>query len=174
MKISKLDELYVEELRDLCSAEQQIIAGLPETIKAVQNTDFKNALSSHLEQTHNHKKRLEEIFDSLEVSSEGNTCEATEGLIEEVKEIISEIEPGTLRDIAIAGAAQRIEFYEQAAYQSAIRLAEALDRPEHADSLRQTLSEEEAAGEKVSYIGDHLCWGKQATPTAVTNQYAGE
>ena len=166
MKVNSLEELYVEELRDLYSAEKQILKGLATTIEAVNDPKFKEALTGHLAETRGQKERLGEIFKSLEMSPEGNTCEATEGLLKEVEEIISETNQGWLRDIAITGAAQRIEHYEQAAYQSAIRLAESLDYPEHAEDLRMSLQEETAAGEKVNGIGEQLCTDNQPNVVA--------
>jgi len=159
MKIITLEQLYIEELRDLYSAETQLIKALPGIIDAVESQDFKDSLTEHLEETKYHKDRLMTIFIGLQTKPDGNICEATEGLLKESKEIISEIPAGWLRDSALTGSCLRIEYYEQAAYLSAIRLAEALDYPDQSEILAETLAEEMNAGEIISEMGDMLLEG---------------
>lgn len=156
MKLTSLEELYIAELQDLYSAENQIAQHLPEVIEAVQNDQFKQSLTAHLEETKQQVHRIRQIFEELEESPDGNECEAAQGLLKEAAEIISETEPGVVRDVALAGAAQRVEYYEQAAYETAIRLAECLDYSEHVELLGQSLSEERAAGEKVAEAGEMM------------------
>lgn len=149
MKVTSIEELYIAELQDLYSAETQISQSLPKLIEAVQNEEFKQSLTAHLEETNQQIQRLQQICDEMETDPKGNECEATKGLVEEANEIISETEPGLIRDTALTGAAQRVEFYEQAGYETVIRLAESLQYFNHIDLLTESLSEERAAASKV-------------------------
>lgn len=149
MKITSIEELYIAELQDLYSAESQISESLPKLIEAVQNEDFKQSLTAHLEETKQQIQRIKQICEEMEIDPEGNECEAAKGLVQEADEIISETDPGMIRDTALTGAAQRVEFYEQAGYETAIRLAESLQYFNHIDLLNESLSEERAAASKV-------------------------
>lgn len=156
MEIKSVDELYVEELRDLYSAEEQILKAMPDMIKAVHADDLKQALVHHMEETKVQLQRLTMIFENLGESPTGNTCEGTEGLIKEAVEMMEEVQPGPVLDAALTGAAQRIEYYEQAAYLTAIRLAEALNFTQDAEALRESLLEEENAGVLVADLSEQL------------------
>lgn len=145
MKISNLNELYIEELRDLYSAESQLVQALPKMSAAVDCMRLRSAIDDHLEQTRGHVKRLQTIFDDLKVSPSGNKCEATEGLIKEGKEILEETEMGVVRDAAIISSAQRVEHYEISAYGTARTFAELLGYNDHVELLQETLNEEQSA-----------------------------
>lgn len=149
MKLSSLDDLYTAELQDLYSAETQIAEHLPSVIEAVENESLRDELSAHLEETKRQMERVRDILVEVGKDPGGNVCEATQGLLKEAAELISQTDKGPIRDVALAGAAQRVEFYEQAGYETAIRLANMLQYFVHVDVLTQTLSEERSAGEKV-------------------------
>ena len=117
MKIENLKDLLVHELKDLYSAETQILEALPKMAEAAHSQELKKAFNDHLEETKGQKKRLEEIFKHFDYKPGGQKCDAAEGLIEEGEEIIEELEKGELRDAALIGAAQRVEHYEMAGYE---------------------------------------------------------
>jgi len=149
-----LPELYKEELKDLYSAETQLVTALPKMAKAASSLALKQAFETHLEETKGHVKRLEQIFEMLEGSPKGKKCKAMEGLVEEGAELIKEkadFEPEAL-DAGLIGAAQRVEHYEIAAYGTARTFAQQLGDQQAATLLQQTLDEEMAADEKLSAL----------------------
>jgi len=147
-----LEDLFVHELKDLYAAEKQLLKALPKMAKAASHSELKQAFESHLQETEGHVKRLEEIFESLELSTRGAKCKAMEGLIEEGKEIIAEEMEDDVRDAALICAAQRVEHYEMAGYGCARTFARDLGHHEAADMLQRTLEEEGAADEKLTEI----------------------
>jgi ferritin-like metal-binding protein YciE len=152
MKLKTLKDLLVEQLKDLYSAENQIIKALPAMVKAANNPDLRAGFEQHLEQTRNHVTRLEEICGLLEVTPKGKKCTATEGLVEEGKELLKEeSEPGVL-DAGLIAAAQKIEHYEIASYGSARAWAELLGLDEVAELLQATLDEEKETDEKLTEL----------------------
>jgi len=150
-----LDALFVSELKDLYNAENQLIKALPKMAKAADNMQLRAAFTSHLEQTKEHARRIEEIFSAgLAASPKGKKCAAMEGLVEEGKEII---ESGGARDVvdaALIGAAQRVEHYEIAGYGTARAHAQQLGYANAARLLEQTLHEESAANDKLTEIAE--------------------
>jgi ferritin-like metal-binding protein YciE len=149
-----LNDLYKEELKDLYSAETQLVAALPKMAKAASSPELKQAFEIHLEETKGHVKRLEQIFETLEGSPKGKKCKAMEGLVEEGAELIKEkadFEPEAL-DAGLIGAAQRVEHYEIAAYGTARTFAQQLGDQQAATLLQQTLDEEMAADEKLTAL----------------------
>lgn len=152
MKIKTMNELYVEELRDLYSAETQIIIALPKVIEGVESKKLSDAIGAHLEQTKDQLERLEAIFRDLEETPTGNKCEATEGLLREASGVFEDVEKGFVRDAAIIGAAQRLEHYEISAYGTARTFAELLGFEKHAGLLQETLEEEQATDLKLNEI----------------------
>src|SRR4051812_37236368 len=110
-KIKTLDELFLEELKDLYSAENQLIKALPKMAKATSSDELKSAIENHLEQTRNHASRLEEAFKELGHKPEQQTCKAMKGLIEEGEEMVQKAEKSAARDAGIIAAAQRVEHY---------------------------------------------------------------
>lgn len=140
-----LSDLYVEELKDLYSAECQIVKALPKIIKAATNPELKEAFTDHLEQTKRHVDRLVQVCDLFGVSPKGKKCHGMEGLLEEGAEVIDrELDPA-VRDAGLAAAAQHVEHYEMAGYGSVSTWAEQLGYESHVDLLRQTLDEEKEA-----------------------------
>ena len=150
----ELSDLYKEELKDLYSAESQLVAALPKMAKAASSPDLKKAFESHLEETKVQIQRLEQVFEEIEGSPRGKRCKAMEGLVEEGAELIKEkadFEPAVL-DAALIGAAQRIEHYEIAAYGTVRTFAQQLGYTKAVNLLQQTLDEESAADEKLTTL----------------------
>jgi ferritin-like metal-binding protein YciE len=152
MKMKTLQDLLAHELKDLYSAEKQLLKALPKMAKAATSEDLQEALQNHLEETEQQVTRLEEIFEQLELPPRAPKCKAMEGLIEEGKEALEEDMEDQVRDAAIIAAAQRVEHYEMAGYGCARTFARHLGHDEIADLLQQTLDEEKAADEKLTQI----------------------
>jgi len=156
-KMKTLNDLLAHELKDLYSAEKQLLKALPKMAKAATNEDLKQALESHLEETEHQVSRLEEILGQLEIPTRGAKCKAMEGLIEEGQEILSGDLDDQVRDAAIIAAAQRVEHYEIAGYGCARTFASQCGNEEAASLLQHTLDEEKAADEKLTRIAtEHI------------------
>ncbi|MEO5957720.1 MAG: ferritin-like domain-containing protein [Opitutaceae bacterium] len=141
-KISTPRDLLVEELKDLYSAENQLVKALPKMAKAATSDELREAFETHLQQTEGHVQRLEQAGKLLGESMKGKKCKAMEGLVEEGKEVMEEdMEPAIL-DLALIGAAQRVEHYEIAGYGCARTLAEISGEDKVAKILQETLDEE--------------------------------
>ena len=138
-----LENIFEDLLKDTYSAEKQLVAALPEMIKAAYTEDLEDAFADHLQQTKKHVERLDRVFDKLRIEKEEITCEAMAGLIKENKKIISEYEDGPVRDSALIIGSQKIEHYEIAAYGSLCELADVLGWQKIGDLLGRTLEEEE-------------------------------
>ncbi len=148
-----LRDAFIDELKDIYSAEQQLVKALPDIEKKAANSSLKEALRSHLQETKTQVKRLEQAAEILGEKLSGKTCEAMKGLVEEGKEAIKiKSENLAIVDSVIIGAAQRVEHYEIAAYGTARAMAEELGESEIAKLLQETLEEESAADEKLSEI----------------------
>lgn len=142
MKLESLDALFLHELRDLHSAERQLIAAIPKMAKKASSSDLKEAFENHLKQTEHQLERLDQIFEELELPLGRHKCKAMEGLIEEGEELMKEEATEAVRDAAMIGAAQRVEHYEIAGYGTARTIAEQLGHSKAAELLQQTLDEE--------------------------------
>ena len=156
MKMQSLHDLYVEELKDLYSAENQLLKALPKLAKAASSESLKEAFEEQLEVTKQQVERLDQIFEKLGKSARGKKCVAMEGLIEEGSEIISrkkEFEPGVL-DAALIGAAQKVEHYEIAGYGTVRTYATLLGEDEAAELLQETLNEEGETDEKLTALAE--------------------
>ncbi len=151
-----LREVMVEELKDLYSAENQLVKALPKLVKAAEDEELSESIQNHLEETKGHVERLKQIFTQLEEKPTGKHCNGMEGLIEEGKEAIDEDEDAPFGDIMLIGAASRVEHYEIAGYTGVIEMARALGEDDIADLLNQTLEEEEAARDKLGKKGQTL------------------
>src|SRR3954464_11149359 len=123
MAVSSVQDLFVEELRDLYHAEKQLTRALPRMAKAASSEELRNAFTQHLEETRNQIERLEEVFELLDVPKRGKRCEAMEGLIEEGREMIEEVDDDAVLDVGLITAAQKIEHYEIPRYGSVVALA---------------------------------------------------
>jgi ferritin-like metal-binding protein YciE len=155
MKLATLEDLFVQELKDLYSAETQITKALPRMAKAASSPELKNAFQEHLDVTRTQVQRLEQIFQELGASPRGKKCVGMEGLIEEGKELMSNDNADDMViDAALLAAAQKIEHYEMAAYGTACAFAKLLGQEEAADLLAQTLEEEKETDQKLSMIAE--------------------
>jgi ferritin-like metal-binding protein YciE len=152
MALENLHDLFVHELKDLYSAENQLVKALPKMVEGAGAEELRTAFQDHLEQTRGHVERLETIFQSLEGSPRGKKCVGMEGLIEEGKEVLKEKAPDWVMDAALIGAAQRVEHYEIAAYGTARAHAEQLGHYQEAQLLQQTLDEEGEANKRLTEI----------------------
>lgn len=144
-----LENVLIDEMRDLYSAENQLVKALPKMAKAAVNPELKNLFTTHLEETKGHVERLKQAFEHLGKKATGQHCNGMEGLIEEGKDAIEKDEEGATKDICLLGAALRVEHYEIAGYTATIAIAKTLGQPEVANLLTETLREEEAASNKV-------------------------
>ena len=164
MKLKTLNDLLHHELKDLYSAENQLVKALPKMAKAATNEDLKAGFEEHLEQTRGHVDRLNTIAEKLGVKLTGHKCKAMEGLVEEGADMIDEDAEDTVRDAGLIGAAQRVEHYEIAGYGTAKALAMQLGEDEIAGILEETLNEEKETDEKLTELAE----------TAVNAAAAGE
>lgn len=151
-KISTLNDLYVNELRDLYSAETQLVMALPRMIDAATSEELKNAFAEHLEQTRGHVTRLEEILFALDEEPVGTICEAMKGLIKEGDAYIDARGDAYVRDAALVATGRRIEHYEIAGYETVRELAVRLGSSAAAVFLQKTLFEEEGADRKLATV----------------------
>jgi ferritin-like metal-binding protein YciE len=151
-----LRELYIEELKDLYNAENQLVKALPKMAKAASSDELRQGFEDHLEQTKGHVQRLEQIFQALGESPKGKKCKGMEGLVEEGSEVMHEDFEGALMDAAIIGAAQRVEHYEIAAYGTVCAFAEELGETEQNSLLNETLQEEKETDEKLTHLAQQI------------------
>ena len=151
-----LKELYVDELKDLYSAENQLVKALPKMAKAASSDQLRQGFEKHLEQTRGHVQRLQKIFQALGESPKGKKCKGMEGLIEEGSEAMEEDYEGSVMDAALIGAAQRVEHYEIAGYGSVRSMAETLGEDDHVSLLEQTLEEEKETDERLTELAEQI------------------
>jgi ferritin-like metal-binding protein YciE len=151
MEHKALQELFVDELKDLYSAENQLIKTLPKMAKAATSDDLRAGFENHLQQTKEHARRIEEICSELGEKPTGKKCAGMEGLIEEGKEMMGEFEDDVL-DAAMISAAQRVEHYEIAAYGTVRTYAELLGHDRAVELLEQTLEEEKETDQKLTEL----------------------
>jgi ferritin-like metal-binding protein YciE len=174
MTITTLDEVLADELKDIYSAENQLIKALPKMAKAAESNDLRSAFEKHLEQTRVHAQRIEEICSDLSIKPRGKKCVGMEGLIEEGKEVLqSDAEPIPLQ-VALIGAAQRVEHYEIAAYGTARAHAKQLGYLKAVDLLGRTLEEEKQADELLTKLAENRINVKAAmSDDAMSRQISG-
>jgi ferritin-like metal-binding protein YciE len=151
--ISTLNELFVEELRDLYDAEKQLTKALPKMAKAASSDKLRAAFEEHLQQTEGHVERLEQIFEALGEKATGKKCAAMAGLVKEGDEIASETEP-PVRDAGLIAAAQKVEHYEIAGYGAARTHAELLGQEDAVELLEETLEEEKETDAKLTELAE--------------------
>jgi ferritin-like metal-binding protein YciE len=156
MKLDTLKKLYVEELRDVYNAENQLVKALPKMAKGASSDELKQAFEDHLEQTKEHVDRLEEIFKALGEKPTGKTCKAMKGLVEEGSEMLEEDGEDSVIDAGLIGAAQRVEHYEIAAYGTLRTFAKLLGEEEAGELLQQTLEEEGETDKKLSELAEEI------------------
>jgi ferritin-like metal-binding protein YciE len=154
MEMESLKELYVDELKDLYSAEKQLVKALPKMAKNATNPELKQAFTNHLQETEGHVERLEQIFEMLGERGGGKKCKGMEGLIEEAKELLEEDADEDVLDAGMISKAQHVEHYEIAGYGTVRTYAQQLGLDEQAELLQQTLDEEGKANDLLTQIAE--------------------
>lgn len=154
MALDSMQELFLNELKDVYNAEKQLVRALPRMAKAAQSPDLQRAFTKHLRETEGHVQRLERIFKGLGQAARGKKCKGMEGLIAEGKEVLEEDGSPEVIDAALISAAQRVEHYEIAAYGCLRTYAQLLDNAEADRLLAQTLAEEEATDKALTALGE--------------------
>jgi ferritin-like metal-binding protein YciE len=154
MALDSLQDLFLNELKDVLNAERQLVEALPRMAKAAQSPQLQQAFTKHLKETEGHVDRLERIFRSLGQAARGKACKGMQGLVEEGKEILEEEGAPEVIDAALISAAQRVEHYEIAAYGCLRTYAQLLGNSEADRLLQQTLAEEEATDKALTALGE--------------------
>ena len=152
MAVKSVNDLLLDELRDIYHAEKQLVRALPKMAKKAKSDKLRQAFELHLDQTKGHVERLEQVFEKLDTRPRAKRCEAMEGLITEAEEMMEEVSTPEVLDAALIAAAQKVEHYEIASYGTLHALAEELGQNEVANLLEQTLNEEKEADEKLNQI----------------------
>jgi ferritin-like metal-binding protein YciE len=156
MKLESLQDLYVDELKDLYNAETQLTKALPKMAKAAASEELRTAFEEHLEETKHQIERLETIFKELDASPKGKKCKAMAGLVAEGKEMMEMDGEDAVKDAALIAAAQRVEHYEMAGYGTVRTYAELLGYDKAAKLLQETLDEEAAADAKLTELAKNI------------------
>ncbi|MEZ4711802.1 MAG: ferritin-like domain-containing protein [Caldilineaceae bacterium] len=154
MQLNTMKDLFVDQLRDLYSAEDQLTRALPKMAQAASSSDLQNAFRDHLRETQDQKQRLEQIFSGLGISPQGHTCQAMQGLIKEGEEIINAQANAQVKDAALIAAAQRVEHYEMAGYGTVRTFADELGFDDAKSLLQTTLDEEGSANKKLTSLAE--------------------
>jgi len=156
MSVESLQELLIDELKDLYSAEKQIVRALPKLAKAASSPDLQQALLNHLEETKGQVERLERIAEIVGKKLTGKTCVGMKGVLEEGSEVLKNTDKGIIRDAALISASQRVEHYEMAGYGSAREFAKSLGLSDVARLLDETLTEEKNADKTLSVVSKKI------------------
>ena len=156
METNSLRELYIEELRDIYDAENQLVKALPEMAKAATSEDLRSGFEKHLEQTKEHARRIERVLNDLGEKAKGKKCKGMQGLVSEGKEVIDEDFADDVKDAALISAAQRVEHYEIAAYGTVRTYAEILGQQTAVSLLEKTLQEEKETDEKLTELSESI------------------
>src|ERR1700676_2890326 len=167
-----LKDLYIDELKDLYNAENQLVKALPKMARAASSDELRRGFEEHLEQTKGHVKRLEKIFQALGESPKGKKCKGMEGLIVEGSEVMEEGYEGRVMDAALIGAAQRVEHYEIAGYGTVRSMAETLGESHYVSLLETTLEEEKETDQKLTDLARQIY--AQANESGSEQQNKGE
>ena len=153
---SMLQELFIDELRDIYWAEKHLVKALPKMEKATSSEELANAFADHLAVTQEQVTRLEQVFELMGEKPRGKKCDAMEGLVKEAESVIEDTEEGTsTRDVALIIAAQKVEHYEIAAYGGLATLAKTLGKNEVKELLGQTLEEEKETDELLTQLAEN-------------------
>lgn len=152
MSVETAQDLFIDELKDIYSAEKQALRAYPRLVKVVQSEDLKEAMQEHLEQTKQQVERLDRVFEIMQKRAAGKTCEGMKGLLDEAAAHVEEIDKGPVLDAAVIGALQRVEHYEIAAYGTVASFAEAMGQNEIHQLLAETLQEEQDTDEKLTEV----------------------
>ncbi|CAD0362731.1 ferritin-like domain-containing protein [Xanthomonas hortorum] len=154
MAIKTVEELFIHELSDIYSAEKQLTKSLPRLARAASEPKLKSAFETHLEETQGQIERIDQVVDLLGIKLKRIKCAAMEGLVEESREVIDEIEAGPVRDAALIGGAQKVEHYEIASYGTIAAMAKQLGYTDALPLLLATLEEEKATDEKLTLLAE--------------------
>jgi len=152
--IKTMDDLFVHTLRDIYYAEKQILKALPDMIEKATDPQLKQGFQSHLRETENHVKRLEQAFELTGKKAQGVDCPAIDGIIKEANEVVGEVDKKSVMDAALIAAAQAVEHYEMTRYGTLIAWAKQMGRTDVATLLTQTLEEEKAADKKLTSMAE--------------------
>jgi ferritin-like metal-binding protein YciE len=152
--IESMDDLFVHQLKDIYYAEKRIVGALPEMIQKASAPQLKQAFESHLAETRNHVKRVEQVFQMHGATPESVDCPAIDGILEEAEEVAGEVADKQVMDAALIAAAQAVEHYEMTRYGTLVAWAKTLGRDDCANVLKANLSEEEAADKKLTQIAE--------------------
>jgi ferritin-like metal-binding protein YciE len=156
MKITSLNELLAEELKDIYSAEKQLLRAMPKMAKKATSPELKSALQEHMEVTQRQVERLEQVFESIGKPAKAKTCKAMQGLLEEATEIMGEDADDAVLDAGIIAAAQKVEHYEIASYGTVRTWARLCGQEEAANLLQETLDEEGEADQRLTQLAESL------------------
>ncbi len=156
MELNTLRDLYIEELNDLYSAENQLVKALPKMAKAATAKTLKNGFEKHLKETKTHVTRLNQVFKGLRTSPDSKKCKGMEALIAEGDEIISKDAEPEVRDAGLIAAAQRVEHYEMAGYGCVRTYAKLLGHKQAERTLQKTLNEEGATDKKLTQLAERI------------------
>ena len=151
-----LHKLFLDELADIYSAEQQLTKALPKMAKAAESDELRQAFEEHLQQTEEQISRLDQVFESLGESMKRKTCKAMQGLIEEGKEVMEDQKDSSALDAALIAAAQKVEHYEIATYGTLCTWAEQMGHHDALDLLKQSIDEEETTDERLTELAESL------------------
>jgi ferritin-like metal-binding protein YciE len=154
MAIKTVEDLFIHELSDIYSAEKQLTKALPRLARASSNPALADAFTAHLEETHGQVERIDQIVELLGIKLKRIKCAAMEGLVEEGKEVIEEVEEGPVRDAALIGGAQKVEHYEIASYGTLAALAKNLGYKDAIPLILATLKEEKSTDEKLTLLAE--------------------
>lgn len=169
MKSQTLDKLFIDELEDMYSSENQIVESLPKLIKLASFPELKEALSNHLKETKDQVTRIEKIFGLLDLPVKEKTCEAMEGILKEAEELTKNIAKSATLDAAIISAAQKVEHYEIASYGTLRSFAKYLElEDEILDLLQETLDEEGDADKTLTKIAEGTLFSNGVNKEAAT------
>jgi len=160
--IKNMDDLFVHTLRDIYYAEKQIVKSLPEMIEKASNQQLKQGFQTHLRETENHVKRLDQVFALIGKKAQGIDCPAIDGIIEEAEDVVGEVQNKSVLDAALIAAAQAVEHYEMTRYGTLIAWAKLLGRNDAAALLNQTLDEEKATDKKLTQMAESQINSKAA------------
>jgi ferritin-like metal-binding protein YciE len=156
VEINSLRELYIDHLRDLYDAENQLLKALPKMAKEASSEELRQAIDEHLDETRGQVERLEEIFEQLGEKAKGKKCKGMQGLIEEGQETLDEDMEEDTKDAAIIAAAQRVEHYEISGYGTARTYATLLGENEASELLEETLKEEKETDQKLTQLAEQI------------------
>jgi len=152
--IKNMNDLFVHTLRDIYYAEQQIVKALPDMIEKATDPQLKGGFQNHLQQTQNHVKRLEQVFQLIGEKAQGVDCPAIDGIIEEANDVAGEVAQKPVLDAALIAAAQAVEHYEMTRYGTLIAWANQLGKHDCIPLLQQTLAEEKATDKKLTEMAE--------------------